>query len=184
MVSRTRRAPVSTDKRLRKIARGGDHGTPERWQHSGRALELTDRAGVLAARATEEHILDVLGIKRFLNEVQIAAGLKFKADYHAAAIAAHVSGSYTGMSNARDFSRAEHERSDAEEAAYRRWRDAVRELGLRYSPTVIATVCHDALPLPRDLPTLQDGLEKLVVWYKMRPPPRLRDAHIFFEIIV
>ena len=62
MASRSRRDLVSTDERLRKIAGGGDHGTPERWQHSGRALEVTDRAGILAAQATEEHILDILGM--------------------------------------------------------------------------------------------------------------------------
>ena len=134
----------------------------------GRTLQLTDRAGILAVRATEEHILDVLALKRLLNQIQVEAGLKFKADYHAAAIAAHVTGSYTGMSSARDFFRLEHERNDAEEAAYRRWKNAVRELGLRHSAAVIATVCHDEPPSPRDLPALQDGLEKLVVWYGMR----------------
>ena len=130
MASRSRRRPVSTDKRFRKIYGKGDHGTPERWQHSGCTFELTDRAGILAARATEEHILDILGLKLLLNALQIEAGMKFKADYHAAAIAAHVTGSYSGLSSARDFFRAERERTDAEEAAYRRWRAAVRELGL------------------------------------------------------
>ena len=167
MPSRSRRSPVSSDKRFRKIPGGGDHGTPERWQHSGRTLELTDRAGVLAVRATEEHILDVLGLKHLLNDLQITAGLKFKADYHAAAIAAHVTGSYSGISNAKDFFRMEHERSDAEEAAYRRWKAAVRELGLRYSSAVIATVCYDAPPLPRDLPALQNGLELLAALYHL-----------------
>lgn len=167
MASRSHRAPVSTDKRFRKIAGGGDHGTPERWQHSGRALELTDHAGILAVRATEEHILDILGLKHLLNDVQIAAGMKFKADYHAASIAANVTANYSSMSSAKDFFRAEHERSDAQEAAYRRWKLAVRELGLEYSLAVISTVCHDAAPRPRDIPALQDGLEKLVAWYKL-----------------
>lgn len=168
MVSRTRRAPVSTDKRFRKAPSGGDHGTAERWQHSGRTLQLTERAGVLAVRATEEHIIDVLALKRLLNEVQIEAGLKFKADYHAAALSAHVTGSYSGMSNARDFLYAEHERSDAQEAAYRRWKNAVRELGTRYGTAVIATLCHDAAPSLRNLSDLQDGLEKLAKWYGLR----------------
>jgi hypothetical protein len=168
MTSRTRRAPVSRDKRFRKTAAGGDHGTPERWQHSGRVLELTDRAGILAARATEEHILDVLAMRRLLNEIQVEAGLRFKADYHAAAIAAHVTGSYSGMSNARDFFRGEYERSDTQEAAYKRWKNAVRELGQRHGAAVIATVCHDAPPLPRDLLVLQERLEKLIVLYRMK----------------
>ena len=165
--SRSRRAPVSTDKRLRKIGGGGDHGTAERWQHSGRAIELTDRAGILAVRATEENILDILALKQLLNAIQIEAGLRLKADYHAAAIAAHVTGSYSGASSARDSFHGEYERSDAQEAAYRRWRNAVRELGLRHAPAVVATVCHDTPPLPRDIALLQSGLEKLAGWYRI-----------------
>jgi hypothetical protein len=164
--SSARRAAV-TNRKLRRLANGADHGTPERWQHSGCTFEFTDRAGVLAAKATEEHILDVLALKLLLTALQVEAGLKFKADYHSAAIASRVTGSYTGMSNARDFFRVEHERSDAEEAAYARWRAAVQEMGLQTSAAVISTVCYDAPPKPRDIPLLQSGLEKLASWYKM-----------------
>jgi hypothetical protein len=167
MPTRSRRRPVSTDKRLRKNRGGGDHGTPERWQHSGRTFEPTDHAGVLAARAMEEHILDILGLKLLLTALQIEAGMKFKADYHAAAIDARVTGSYSGAPSARDFFRGEHERSDAEESAYRRWKDAVRELGLHDGPAVISTVCHDTPPLHRELPKLQEGLDKLIAWYRI-----------------
>ncbi|MFA4995423.1 MAG: DUF6456 domain-containing protein [Bdellovibrionales bacterium] len=162
-----RRRAAVTNKKLRKLCYGADHGTPERWQHSGCTFEITDRAGVLAARATEENILDVLGLKLLLTALQIEAGLKFKADYQAAAIAARVTGSYTGMSNARDFFRVEHERSEKEEAAYTRWRAAVNEMGLNIGAAVISTVCYDAPPKPRDVPLLQAGLEKLTAWYKM-----------------
>lgn len=162
-----RRPPVSSDKRFRKMT-GGDSGPPERWQHSGRVLELTDRAGILAARATEEHILDVLAMRRLLNEIQVEAGLRFKADYHAAALAAHVTGSYSGAASARDFFRGEYERNEAQEAAYSRWRKAVRELGHRHGAAVIATVCHDAPPVARDFVILQEGLEKLALLYRMR----------------
>ena len=167
MASHTRRPPVSSDKRFRKMPKGGDSGPPERWQHSGRVLELTDRAGILAARATEEHILDILAMRRLLSALQVEAGLRFKADYHAAALAAHVTGSYSGMSNARDFFRGEYERNEAQEAAYSRWKKAVRELGQRHGSAVIATVCHDAAPLSRDFAALQEGLEKLVALYRM-----------------
>ena len=51
MASRFRRRAVSTDKRFRNIRGSGDHGTPERWQHSGFTLEVTDHAGILAAYA-------------------------------------------------------------------------------------------------------------------------------------
>jgi hypothetical protein len=181
MASRTtpkksKRAPASTDKRFRKISIGGDHGTPERWQHSGRTLELTDRAGILACRATEEHILDVLALRRLLDSLQVQAALRFKADYHAASLSAHVTGSYSGASNARDFFHGEYERSDAQEAAYKRWRNAVRELGMHTSTAVIATVCHDAPPAPRDLPALQDGLHKLAAIYRMTSQPSLQNT--------
>ena len=165
MASRSRRAPVSTDKRFRRST-GGDAGPPERWQHSGRVLELTDRPGVLAVRATEEHILDVLLLKSILSALQVEAALRLKADYHAAGLSAHVTSAYTGMSNARDFFRGEYERNDAQEYAYRRWRDAVRALAGQ-AGAVIATVCHDAPPLPRDTAALQLGLEKLTVWYRI-----------------
>jgi hypothetical protein len=166
MPSHPRRHTVSTDKRLRKN-RGGDTGPRERWQHSGCTFELTDRAGILAARATEEHVLDILGLKLLLTALQIEAGLKFKADYHAAAIAARVTGNYSGIPSAKDFFRAERERTDTEEEAYRRWKEAVREMGLHASPAVISTVCHDETPPARDIPVLQEGLDKLAAWYGM-----------------
>jgi len=169
------RRPVSTDKRFRKTALGGDHGTPERWQHSGCTFEPTDRPGVLAVRATEEHILDRLGLKLLLSARQIAAGLKFKADYHAAAIGARVTGSYAGPSNVPGYDRTERKRSDAEDAAYRRWRDAVREMGLAYSPPVIATVCLDEVPKPHVLSQLQVGLDKLAGWYGLTAKDRLQE---------
>ncbi len=162
-----RRAPVSTDKRFKSPPAGSDYGPPERWQHSGRMLHPTDRPGVLAARATEEHVLDILGLRRLLSRGQIEAGLKFKADYHAAAIAAQVTRSYSGRITVRDAFRIVRERTDAEEAAYARWKKAVREMGLSYSPAVIEVVCHDKAPLLREVSALQGGLDKLAAWYKI-----------------
>lgn len=176
MSRKIRRQPASTDKRFRKPLGSGDHGTPERWQHSGFTYEMTDRPGILAARATEEHILDILGLKSLLTALQIEAGLKFKSDYHAAAIGSRVTGSYSGVSSARDFFRAERERSTSEESAYRRWKDAVNELSRRHASAVIATVCHDETPLPRDIPCLQEGLQKLAAWYGMAKKITLHES--------
>ncbi|MFA5040873.1 MAG: DUF6456 domain-containing protein [Bdellovibrionales bacterium] len=170
-IRHSRRRAASANKKLGSLCYGGDHGTPERWQHSGCTYELTDRAGVLAARATEEHVLDILGLKLLLTALQIEAGMKFKADYHAAAIASRTTSSYSGIASARDFFRVEHERSDKEEEAYTRWRAAVRELGAHSGQAVISTVCYDAPPEPRDLPALQNGLEKLVAWYNINASP-------------
>ncbi|MDX2027684.1 MAG: hypothetical protein SFW62_03510 [Alphaproteobacteria bacterium] len=165
MPSRPRRPPVSSDRRFRKRSTAPDYGPKERWQHSGRVLELTERAGVLAARATEEHIVDLLVLRGTLSAPQREAAMKFKLDYQRAGLAAHVTGSYSLTRHGRDFFRYERERSDFEEAAYQRWRNAVRELGLVLSGAVIATVCHDLLPTPRNALALQKGLDLLIDWY-------------------
>ncbi len=47
------------------------------------------------------------------------------------------------------------ERNDFEEAAYQRWRNAVRELGFQFSAVVITVACHDLLPTPREIALLQ-----------------------------
>lgn len=167
MTLKTRRRPVSSDKRFRKISGSGDHGTPERWQHSGFTLELTDRAGVLAVRAMEEHVLDILTLKNQIGDSQTAAGMRLRADFLAAAIVAHVTSGYTQSASVRACFHPERQRSEKEEAAYARWRAAVKELGLDQRRAVISTVCFDESPQPRDLPSLQEGLDKLAAWYKM-----------------
>lgn len=165
MPSRPRRPPVRSDRRFRKRSAAPDYGPKERWQHSGRVLELTERAGVLAARATEEHIVDILLLRGVIDAPQREAALKFKLDYQRAALSAHVTGSYSLTRHGRDFFRYERERNDLEEAAYQRWRNAIRELGLALSGVMIAVVCHDLSPTPCDIAALQKGLEKLVKWY-------------------
>jgi C4-dicarboxylate-specific signal transduction histidine kinase len=161
-----RRQPAATDRRFRAAAPfPADHGTPERWQHSGRTLELTESAGILAARATEEHIVDTLVLRGLIAPVERDAALRFKLDYQSAALEARITARYSPASSARDFFAAIHERSEAEEAAYRRWRNALREVGKICANAVISTVCHDRMPGPLALPNLQTGLKRLVDWY-------------------
>ncbi|MDD3030608.1 MAG: DUF6456 domain-containing protein [Alphaproteobacteria bacterium] len=157
-----RRVPVSTDKRFRTVG-GGDHGTAERWRHSGFTVELTERAGIVALRAVEEHLLDVLKVKRVLDTGQCAAGFRLKEDYQAAALEAHVTGSYSGVGRGRDFFWDERERTDAQEDAYRRWRAAVHAMGRVYGAAVIDAVCYDRIPA--NLAALQKGLSLLASWY-------------------
>lgn len=161
----SRRSPVASDKRFRKNPTGADHGTPERWQHAGRALQATERAGVIAAKVSEEHILDVLVLKNIIDTRCLDAALRFKNDYHMAAIASRVTGSYSGMANMRDFFNAVRERSEGEEAAYRRWRGALAWLSPRQGAVVVATTCHDMPPTSRDIAELQDGLAALAKGY-------------------
>lgn len=165
MPARTRRRPVSTDKRFKK-KNSADYGPPERWQHSGRVLEMTERAGILAARVTEEHVIDVLVMRGILDATQSDAAFRLKQDFQRAGLAANTISRYNPERSKVDYFRGGRERNDAEEAAYQRWRNAVRELGLQFSCAVIATVCHDETPKTDELPLLQKGLEQLADWYK------------------
>jgi hypothetical protein len=163
---RSRRQPVSTDKRFRKKHPYSDFGPAERWQHSGRSLVVTERAGIVAARATEEHVVDILVTKKFLSEVQRDAALVFKRDFQRAALGVTMTGSYNpNTALMRDCFRGTHERTELQEAAYRRWRNAVKEMGLAFASAVISTTCHDVTPSLEDIPALQHGLDKLVDWY-------------------
>ena len=165
MPAKTRRRPVSTDKRFKKPT-AADHGTPERWRHSGRTLEITERAGILAARAIEEHVIDTLVLRGLLDRTQSDAAFRLKMDFQRAGLAANTTSRYTA-DRSSDNVRKERERSDGEEAAYRRWRGAVREMGLQFSCAVIATVCHDETPKSADVALLQKGLDQLATWYQL-----------------
>ena len=167
MPKRRRRSPVATDKRFRKNPSQTDYGPAERWQHSGRLLELTEQAGVLAARVTEEHIVDVLVLRNVLSKSQSTAAFKLKLDFQRAGLAAHVIGGYSAVHTTTDYFYGRRDRNDFEEAAYQRWRNAMREIGSRLSPAVIATVCHDELPRLNEIEHLQQGLAKLVDWYHL-----------------
>ena len=162
-----RRAPVSTDKRFRKknpASLLSDFGPKERWQHSGRVLEPTERVGVVAARATECQIIDILVMRRMLDAQQNKAALRFKLDYHRAGLSPHVTGSYTpAIAKTDPFTRRE--RNDVEEAAYQRYRLATKILGQRFSGLVVSCFCHDMAPAPVDIPRLRVALELLVDWY-------------------
>lgn len=163
---KTRRRPVSSDKRFKKTSNLPDYGTPERWQHSGRIMQVTAQAGILAARAMEEHIIDVMVLRGLLDENQSAAAFRLKLDFQRAGLAANTTSRYTPNTGKKESFR-QRERTDTEEIAYRRWRNAVRELDLGLSSAVIATVCHDQTPSSTDLHLVQKGLDQLIDWYKI-----------------
>lgn len=167
MLSKSRRRPVLSDRRFRQQSSLNDYGTPERWQHSGCVLRLTEQAGVLAMQATEEHIIDIMVLRGLLTPSQSEAAFKFKLDYQMAHMNTCVTSRYSPVGSSKDFFRPSPERTDCEEAAYQRWRNAVRELGLGPSNIVITVVCHDKLPMPRNITILKEGLEKLVNWYRL-----------------
>jgi hypothetical protein len=120
---------------------------------------------VLAAKATESSVIDMLAARRVLRPSQVEAALKFRLDYQRAALARPVTGSYS-PSTALDNFHVTRERTDAEEAAYQKWRNAVGKLGIQLSGIAISTICFDLVPTPHDILLLQIriGAAGGVVW--------------------
>ena len=170
-----RRQPVATDRRFRAQHNGADHGPSERWNHSGRLLELTEQAGLLAARATEEHALDVLAAKTWINATQKEAALRFKLDYHRAGMEARLIGSYSPTRSSFSPFSGWDERSDAEETAYRRWRAAMKTLGV-FSDAVATVACHDLMPSWREVGALREGLDRLIKHYNLSSRDDVEEA--------
>ena len=152
----------------KRIAWLADHGAVERWQHSGRVLEETDQAGVLAARVLEEHGLDRLVLARVIDGVMRDAGLRLRADYQVARMESRVTASYNASRGTRQGGYVEYERGDVEEAAYQRWRKAVHALG-KDSGLVLAVCCYDLMPRAANLPQLRRGLARLAAIYGITP---------------
>ncbi len=150
-----------------------DYGTQERWQHSGRLLELTEQDGVVTARATEEHVLDVLVFRNWITALHRAAAFRFKGDFRAARLNTYVGANYKAHREPFCPFRTLNQRTNAEEAAYQRWREAVQALGMRCSDSVISVACHDLTPRDDQGVLLREGLEALVKHYqaKAKNPP-------------
>ncbi len=155
------------NKSKREAMPKGEFGPTERWQHTGRVLELTDHAGVLAARALEECVLDVLVARRWILPVHREAALRLKRDFHGAGLDPHLSGSYNALRSAFTPYGPWDERTDEQEAAYQRWRQAVKAIGQIYSGVVITTAYYDLMISTARAKTLAAGLKKLADWYKL-----------------
>lgn len=138
------RFPVSTDRRFRNGSQRPDHGTQERWRHSGRVYELTDRAGVLVARVTGSTVLDGLFEKNLINMKERDAALLLKRDYLMAKLEQHTTSSYSGVRSTtyNPYSPAL-ERTDEQEDAYMRWRDALCAVSLRFRNALVSAVCQE-----------------------------------------
>lgn len=166
MARKSRRAPVSRDKRFKRLS-GSDLGPCERWQHSGRALEFTESAGVFAARATEEHVLDRLVLLGLADEKAREAGLKLHQDYVLARISERVTASYSPV-RSRGGDSPRFERSTHEEAAYQRWRKALAGVELSMRDVTIHVCCLGHLPELRQLARLAEGLRQLARYYGLK----------------
>lgn len=144
-----------------------DCGPAERWQHAGRTFEPTAPAGAIAARVVEECVLDILLLQEQISPRQLRAALRFKADFLDADLAAHVSGAYNPARVSQSLYVGLYDRTDAQEAAYQRWRGAVKEMGELLCDCVISVVCHDAPPCPSHILPLQMGLIRLAGYYNL-----------------
>lgn len=145
--------------------KAADHGPAERWQHGARVLEVTEQAGVLAARVLEEHLIDRLLLRGLLDHTERDSALRLRADYQAAHLMTRVTASYAVTRGAGQGGYSEYERTEAEEAAYQRWRHAVRALGITDSRVVLAVCCHDETPPQHSHAQLRRGLRRLASHY-------------------
>lgn len=157
----TRRRVISAERRKTVT----DHGPAERWQHSGRALELTEHAGILAARVTEESVLDGLVTRGHIGAGLRDCALRLRRDYQAARVESRLIASYNAARSLNHAHDGGYERNDAEEAAYQRWRLAVRAVGAVDSNVLVTVCCQDIAPLLRQMPSLLRGLTRLAKWY-------------------
>ncbi len=163
MAKKTRRSPVSTDKRFKKPPT--DIGPAERWQHGASTLEYTEEAGVFAVRAMDEHVLDKLFMLRQIDAPMREAGLRLFADYTGARLAARVGATYSGLRS--DSYSGGFERNEGEEKAYHRWRDALAVLRTDMRALMIQTACDGLYPAPIDLARVQKALQHLALHYRI-----------------
>lgn len=148
------------------VSSAPDYGPRERWQHAGRALLPTEHAGVLAARALEECALDTLHLGGVIDALALEAGLRLKKDFHGAGMEAHVAGSYNPARVSYSPFAGYDERDDEEEAAYQRWRHAMRAMG-RCGDSVAAVACYEQWPDVLQAMELKRGLALLIKWYRL-----------------
>ena len=152
------RRPVSSDLRYRNDPFPHDTGPDERWQHSGRLYQITSRAGVLAVQASEECVIDVLLFQGHLTEVQHKAALRFRGDYFDAGLMPHLTASYSAVRVSGAYFVRASGRSDEQEDAYSRWREAIAALDLLFRDSVITVACLDITPNRVHLMPVQAGL--------------------------
>ena len=158
----------NSNNRVRLDGALADHGPEERWQHGQRELVLTRYAGVLAARALEECALDRWLMVGAISPSEHEAGLQLRRDYVAGQVPAQVTNPYSGLRFGRGgaWRHQAERRSEKAEAAYQRWRAAIRAVGPVASVVLIAVCCEDgALAWQRRF-ELRDALQLLERCYK------------------
>lgn len=156
-------------RRLSPQACIAEAGTAERWQHSRRELVEAQGRGVYAVRAQDECALDRWLASGAISMDEHEAGLRLRADYHTGQVPLAAQRVYDGVRGptpgAAWCSPAER-RSEAAERAYQRWRLAIRAVGLRLSPILIAVCCEDGALAFSRRGELRLALQQLVAHYQ------------------
>jgi len=156
-------------KKARTVAPFADHGTPERAQHGELVTRETMDAGITGKRVKHECRLDWYLDKGSIIDRQHEAGLRFRRDWHFAAAAPSLVGSYgariSRLAGRQDF-------SDTQLVARRRTAAAIDRLGRELAEIVVDVCCFDNWASGR-LPALRDGLGMLADHYGL--PRHARD---------
>jgi hypothetical protein len=168
MPKKPRRAPVSRDKRFKKQSLTPDSGPPERWQHSPRSIEFTDAAGIFAARAVHEHVLDRLVSRKFLSGAEREAGMKLHEAYHNAKIEQKISANLEPVRVSSHDPHKRYERTPKQEASYHSWRAALRFCHPAVRDTLIHVACVGCWPSIEQLARLKEGLQQLMRHYGLK----------------
>jgi uncharacterized protein DUF6456 len=148
-------------KARRALTPSVDHGPAERAQHGELVTRETMVAGITGKRVKHECRLDWYWDKGSIIDRQYEAGLRFRRDWHFAASAPSVVGTYgariSRLAGRQDF-------TDTQLAARRRTAAAIALLGRELAAIVVDVCCFDNWASGR-LPALRDGLRMLADHY-------------------
>lgn len=153
-----------------------DKGPAERWQHATQQVMLVEEAQSLVAHALENSILDLLFLHKLITRLEREAALRFFADYMSAGLAPHCVASYSAMPRSGIY--CERDRSEQEERAYQKWRDAMRTMGGAVNGVVESTICHEQMPAEEKVAFLRVGLKKLIKFYGVSGVDDLSDDKV------
>jgi hypothetical protein len=125
----------------------------------------TARAGICVVRDADESVLDVFVARGLLEPEERDAGLELRRDYEKAKLRHSVVSSYSSVRSPYNPYGSSSDRTDEEEAAYKRWREALRFAGSVCSNVLVTVACDDMYPIDDQKKFLKHGLRSLVKWY-------------------
>lgn len=152
----------------KRLSESHDSGSPERWQHGGHELVLTGPEGSVALRALQECALDRWLALGAITAPEHEAGLALRRDYVVGRVSLYAQRSYDGVRGPTPgaaWQSPGERRGDVAEAAYQRWRAAIRAVGLRAGQVLIAVCCEDGVLAWSQRESLRAGLQALIVHY-------------------